>query len=176
MTHLIRISLMFGLMVWMLPLTATAGDRIPDVKFLPEGAPAADGNLDDLAWFEGLWIGEVFGGVVEHRVMAAHQGHMSGLVRIRAAETDDVSMYELSSFVQSGSGLHYLNRHFGADLVAYQQPDDVVDRPLVAMEDGIAYFDGITFAQTGPDTAIVVFVLTDDEGAQTQHIVNYKRQ
>lgn len=148
----------------------------PDIRFLTEGVTPPDASLDDLDWFVGLWEGEVFGGIVEHRVMAAHNGHMPGLVRIRAPETDAVSMYELSSFILNDGSLTYRNRHFGADLVAYQEPEDVVDRPLVAMEDGAAYFHGITFAQTGDDTSVVAFMLTDDAGAQTKHLVYYTRK
>jgi hypothetical protein len=148
----------------------------PDVRFLTEGKVSPEASLADMDWFVGLWEGEVFGGVVEHRVMAAHDGNMPGLVRIRAAETDIVSMYELSSFIETDGRVTYRNRHFGADLVAFQDPEDVVDRPLVAMTDGAAYFHGITFAKAGDDASVVAFILTDEAGEQTKHIVNYRRK
>lgn len=148
----------------------------PEVRFLAEDDTPPSAKLTDMNWFVGLWEGEVFGGTVEHRVMTAHKGHMPGLVRVRTAETDDVSMYELSSFIQTGETITYRNRHFGADLIAYQEPYDYVDRPLIAIEGDTAYFDGITFASTGENSAVVAFVLTDEAGVQTRHLVQYTRR
>ena len=155
---------------------AEAPPQIPDVLFAKENAQPAKASLSDLDWIVGLWEGEVFGGIVEHRIMAAHKGHMPGIVRLRAAETDDVSMYELSSFIQTDETITYRIRHFGADLVAFQEPNDFIDRPLIKFEDGIAYFDGITFAPIDETQAVVTFILDNENGESTQHVVHYTRR
>jgi hypothetical protein len=147
----------------------------PDVRFANMDKASPEASLEEMAWFEGLWVGTVFGGTVEHRVMAAHDGHMPGLVRLRSGETDAVFLYELSSFSQAGGTLTYRNRLFDPALETVGEGEAVTDRSLVAIEDGVAFFDGITFAPNGPDGAIVAFVLTDDEGRQTRHVVNYRR-
>ena len=147
-----------------------------DVLHADDSTQSPEASVSDMDWFVGLWVGEVFGGVVEHRVMKAHKGHMPGLVRLRSGDTDDVFLYELSSFIEVGNTITYRIRHFGADLVANQERAEFIDRPLIRMEDGNAYFDGITFARTGPDTAVVTFVLADDDGELSRHTVRYERR
>lgn len=105
--------------------------------------------------------------------MAPEGTQMPGLVRLYA--DGDTFVYELSAFIEVGRTLTYRNRHFGADLRAFQAAEDYVDRPLVDIRDGIAYFDGITFAPDGPDHAVVSFVLTADDGSQEKHVVHYDR-
>ena len=149
-----------------------SGADLTEVRF-SDGGAAPEASLEDIAWFEGLWRGEVFGDRVDHRVMAPEGTQMPGLVRLYA--DGDTSVYELSAFIEVGSTLTYRNRHFGADLRAFQAPDDYVDRPLVEIRDGIAWFDGITFASDGPDHAVVSFVLTAEDGSQEKHVVHYNR-
>jgi hypothetical protein len=145
---------------------------LTEVKF-SDGGAAPPARLEDIAWFEGLWRGQVFDDRVDHRVMAPEGTQMPGLVRLYAG--GDTSVYELSAFMEVGGTLTYRNRHFGADLRAFQAAEDYVDRPLVDIRDGIAYFDGITFAPDGPDRAVVSFVLTADDGSQQKHVVHYDR-
>jgi len=153
------------------PSEASSAD-LTEVKF-SDGSAAPAASLEDIAWFEGLWRGEVFGDRVDHRVMAPEGTQMPGLVRLYA--DGDTFVYELSAFIEVGRTLTYRNRHFGADLRAFQAAEDYVDRPLVDIRDGIAYFDGITFAPDGPDHAVVSFVLTADDGSQEKHVVHYDR-
>lgn len=148
---------------------------IPEVLFATDSEPPAQARLSDMDWFVGLWEGEVFGGIVEHRVMAPHKGHMPGIVRVRTAETDEVSMYELSSFIETGETITYRIRHFGADLIAFQPADEFIDRPLVAIKDDTLYFNGITFAKLDNDRAVVTFILEPDSETPTQHVVQYRR-
>lgn len=159
-------------------MTACSGvaaqDRnLSEVRFADADAPVPAVSLEDAAWFAGAWRGSVFGNTVEHRVEAPVAGQMPGIVTIYNA--DGVVMYELSSFMFVDGRLTYRNRHFGPDLTAWQEPEGYVDRPLVAAEEGILFFDGITFAANGPDAAVVTFVLTDEAGQQETHIVNYTR-
>ncbi|MGB3457451.1 MAG: DUF6265 family protein [Litorimonas sp.] len=147
-----------------------------EVRFAQTGQVPPQATLDGIAWFEGLWVGTVFGGPVEHRVMPPKNGHMPGLVRLTSGETGEVFLYELSSFSEVDGTLSYRNRLFGPDLGTAGEDEQVMDRTLVALEDGTAYFDGITFAPDGPDRALVAFVLPDGEGNPTRHVVSYSRR
>jgi hypothetical protein len=146
----------------------------PEVRFKIEGQHPPQASLRAVDWFVGAWQGEVFGGAVEHIVLPERAGQVPGLVRLW--NDSSLSAYELSSFLPVEGSLTYRNRHFGADLVAWQDRADYVDRPLVAIEGETLYFDGITFAPDGADKAVVAFVLTAEDGSRQKHVVRYKRQ
>jgi len=145
----------------------------PEVRFKAEGEAPPQASLRAVDWFVGAWQGEVFGGSVEHIVLPERANQIPGLVRLWNGE--GLSAYELSSFLPVDGSLTYRNRHFGADLVAWQDRTDYVDRPLVAIEGDTLYFDGITFAPNGTDKAVVAFVLTAEDGTQRKHVVHYTR-
>ncbi|MGB6231291.1 MAG: DUF6265 family protein [Litorimonas sp.] len=147
----------------------------PEVRFASADHVSPPATLEDMDWFEGYWTGTVFGGPVEHSVMPAHDDHMPGLVRLRSGETDAVFLYELSSFSEVDGSLTYRNRLFDPALETSGEDETVTDRSLIAVEDGVVYFDGITFASDGPDRAIVTFILMTPEGRSPQHVVRYER-
>lgn len=153
---------------------ARAADA-PEVRFAGTDHVPPRATLADIDWFEGDWTGTVFGGPVEHSVMPAHDGHMPGLVRLRSGETDAVFLYELSSFSEVDGSLTYRNRLFDPALETSGDDESVTNRVLIAVGDGIVYFDGITFASDGPDRAIVTFILPTPEGPSPQHVVRYER-
>jgi hypothetical protein len=152
---------------------ATEPEAHPEVRFRAEGKPAPAATLRALDWFVGSWRGHVFGGDVEHTVLPERAGQMPGLVRLWQDST--LSAYELSSFIPVDGSLTYRNRHFGGDLVAWQDRGNYVDRPLVAIEGQTLYFDGITFAREGADRAVVAFVLKNEDGSEQTHVVRYTR-
>ncbi|WP_141243920.1 DUF6265 family protein [Sphingomonas lenta] len=144
-----------------------------DVRFREPGRPQPQVSAADMAWFAGTWEGEVFGNAVEHVVLPARGGQMPGLVRIIG--DGQVSLYELSSFIERDGSITYRNRHFGRELDARQDRRDWVDRPLVARDGDTFYFDGITFAPDGASRAVVSFVLRDADGRSHKHVVRYRR-
>lgn len=147
-----------------------------EVRFLGEDSTSPTAKIEALSWAEGHWKSQRkkggFSGGGEHVILAAHDGQMPGLVRVFNKDNTNM-MYELSSFLEVDGTLTYRNRHFATDLVAWQEPEIYVDRRLVAIEGNTAYFHGITFVNRGPNKMGVSFVLTDDDGKQTQYNVDY---
>lgn len=160
-----------------LPLIlAAAGQEAPAppaVLTRTEATPLAPATIADAAWTEGLWQGSVFGGDVEHRILAPLGGQMPGVVRL--SQQGEVTFYEFSAFIARDGTLTYRNRHFDPALVAQQDRADFVDRPLLRRDGDTLYFDGITFARDGADAMTVVFELTGSTGERTRHVVRYRR-
>lgn len=147
-----------------------------EVVFLEADQDAPAAALSQISWMSGRWQSEAtptsFSGGGEHVILEARDGQMPGLVRVMTRE-GGYMLFELSSFMEVDGTLTYRNRHFAPDLVAWQPPEEFVDRRLVAIDDNAAYFDGITFVNRGPTEMGVAFVLTGDDGAQTKYTVDY---
>lgn len=149
-------------------------ERLTEVRFEVEGQDTPSVRLSELNWFVGAWRGSVFGLSVEHVVLDEVGEQLPGLVRLFNDET--VVLYELSSFVVEEGVLIYRNRLFDAGLSVQQSATgDMMSREVIAAEDGIVFFDGITFAPNGTDCALVSFVLPNAEGVSEKHTVIYTR-
>jgi len=147
-----------------------------EVKFLDPAKASPTASIDDLAWMAGRWQSDAtptsFSGDIEHVILDPRDGQMPGLVRVMERD-GGYMMFELSTFLEVDGTLTYRNRHFAPDLVAWQPPEDYVDRRLVEINPDAAYFHGITFLNTGPDEMGVAFVLTGDDGVQTKYTLDY---
>ncbi|MEM9838490.1 MAG: DUF6265 family protein [Pseudomonadota bacterium] len=146
-----------------------------DVRFSDDHSTAAPSSIELMAWFEGHWIGEVFGLKVEHIVLSASGDDMPGLVRLEGDE--GAVIYELSSFLIEDGQLIYRNRLFDPALDVSPGPDgDVMSRSFIAAEEDTVFFDGITFARQNETCSVVSFILAAQDGNPEKHIVRYTRK
>lgn len=150
-----------------------------EVRFLEDGMPSPTAKIEVLSWMEGRWQStpteKSFSGGGDHVIYGPRDGQMPGLVRVMNKDRKTVMMFELSSFLEVDGTLSYRNRHFAPDMVAWQAPEEYVDRRLVALEGNTAYFHGISFVNRGPNKMGVSFVLTDDTGKKSKHNVDYTK-
>lgn len=173
----LTLALLFSLLLPNTSNAETLHDPI-SIRFLDDGATSPNANIEALAWMKGSWQSqgalEGFSGDVEHVILGLRDGQMPGLVRVMKKD-DTLMMFEVSSFLEVDGTLSYRNRHFAPDLVAWQEPDDYVDRRLVAIEGNTFYFHGITFIKRGRQEMGLSFVLTDDDGKQSKYDVDYTK-
>jgi hypothetical protein len=126
------------------------------IRLLDQRRPPPPAKIADMAWIEGHWIGAMPEGPVEHVVLGAAFGHMPGFVR--AVSPQGVVFYEISVFVETGDSLAVRVKHFTPALAGWETQQGYIDRPLVARDGDLFYFDGITFQRTGPDGFTVYFL------------------
>ena len=138
------------------------------IRLHTQGQASPPATLADMAWIEGHWVGEMPDGPVEHVILGPDSGHLPGFVR--GVAPGNLFFYEITVFAEAGGSLSYRVKHFGKDLRGWEAQADHIDRPLVAREDGRFYFDGITFARTGPDSFTVYF-LNRPNGVETGTLV-----
>ncbi len=79
---------------------------------LPLRAQEGPTRLEDLAWMEGRWRGEAFGGTAEETWSAPKAGGMMGMFRL-IDEEGAVSLYEFFLIEQGTRGLELRFKHFG---------------------------------------------------------------
>jgi len=128
---------------------AFASDEI-EVRSLEEGAPPAEGRIEQLEWLAGYWVGEGLGGKAVEMVAPAHGGQIMAVFRHDNADGSP-HFYEFYTFAEVGNSLTLRIKHFTPDMIAWETKEEYVEFPLVAVEEDAVYFDGLTFALTGED-------------------------
>ena len=68
---------------------------------------------------------------------------MMGVFRL--VQGGKAGFYELMTFKEESGSLVFRLKHFNADLTGWEEKGETVDFQLVAIEEYVAFFDGITF-------------------------------
>jgi hypothetical protein len=143
-----------------LPTAALAEQKPTDVRALADGAASPIASIVSLSWLEGRWLGEGLGGKSEEVIAPALGGQMMGMFRQSSGE-GELQFYEFYAFAEHEGSLVLRLKHFNPDLTGWEEKDDRVLFPLVAIEGDAAYFDGITYRRTGDDTMTVAVNIGD---------------
>ena len=139
---------------------------------LMEGTAGPPARVTDFAWLEGHWQAEALGGTVDEIWSSPAAGTMVGMFRL--VKDDEVSFYEIFTITEEGSTALLRLKHFNADLTGWEEKNDTVDFPLVALEEGRASFDGLTYRRRGKDEMEVFLAMRTKDGVREVHFA-YKR-
>lgn len=88
---------------------------------------------------------------------------------------DGILFTELMSTAQAGITLEYRLKHFNADHTGWEEKNEVVRFPLVAVEPGAWYFDGLTIRREGEDGTIGAVRVEDPDGTSRELVFRYRR-
>ncbi len=115
----------------------------------------------------GRWNGSGLGGLSEEVIAPAVDGQMMGMFRHANSESK-VSFYEFYLFAEVEDTLVLRIKHFSSELKGWEEKDDYVEFPLVAIEENAVYFDGLTYAHSDEETLLSA-VRVDGQG-----IINFQ--
>lgn len=154
----------FGMAILVMCSCATAEPAAEQpVRVLSSSdAPAPDATIDDLAWLEGHWKGSGLGGISEEIMSPAAGGQIMGMFRQSKAD-GTLQFYEFYHFAEQDGSLILRIKHFNPDMTGWEDKDESVEFPLVALEETAAYFDGLTFALVAPGQ-LRAGVMVDGQG------------
>lgn len=124
-----------------------------------EGA-AAETPTHRLAWLEGDWVGEGFGGTVEEAWLAPRDGVMLGVFRHHAGGKPN--FYELMTITESGGELTMGLKHFHADLRGWEEKDESLVWPASDVGEDSIRFGPVLYELQDADT-LHVWVEVDDQ-------------
>lgn len=144
-----------------------------EVKTLGEAAPAK-AKVEDLAWLEGVWVGEGFGGYVEESISAPQAGQI--IAYFRLITDGKPQLFEIETITETDGSLIYRLKHFNADFSGWEEKDETVDFKLVAIEGKTAYFDGLTLSLRDDDTLVSGLLIGDSSGQTTVEELVYSRK
>ena len=83
---------------------------------------------------------------------------------MRGGKDEAIGFYEFLIISEVDSSLVLRLKHFHADLKGWEEKDDMVTFPLVGIEDGLAYFDGITFKRLGQNRLQIYLAQRKNDG------------
>lgn len=162
---------LFALMLAACVLAAPAAAQ--NTRQLDPGAASPPATLDIVAWLEGRWVGEGLGGVVEEAYSPPRNGVMLGHF---AAWTDTgARFYEIITFREEGGSVMLRLRHFHPDLKGWEEKDETVEFPLVAVEGDRLYFAGLTIERVGEDQARHYVLVGHRDGTAQEAEFTYRR-
>lgn len=140
---------------------------------LAAGATSPKASLDQIAWMEGHWKGEAFGGITEE-IWSPPLGE-SMMFSFKLVVEGKVNFYELGHIRQQNETLVFELKHFDTDLKGWEEKDEVQSFKLIKTDGDRAYFEGFTFEKVTADE-INIYGLIHQNGTEEEIKFNYKRQ
>ncbi|WP_273565322.1 DUF6265 family protein [Maribacter halichondriae] len=139
-----------------------------------EGSTSPKADLSQVAWMEGHWKGEAFGGITEEIWGPPLGGSMMFVFKL--VNEGKVSFYEIGHIRELDESLVFELKHFGGDLKGWEEKDEVQAFRLIKIEGNRAYFDGFTFENVSNDEINIYGLIGNEDGSSEEVTFNYKRQ
>ncbi|MCK0160938.1 DUF6265 family protein [Allomuricauda sp. F6463D] len=137
---------------------------------LPKGEASPKAELQDVAWIEGHWAGEAFGGIAEE-IWSAPMGNSMMFV-FRLVNDGKVSFYESGHIQQLDDSIILQLKHFDGDMKGWEEKDKTINFKLVQLEMDKVYFEGLTMEKVDDDQ-MNVHVLIEEEGNAEEILFAY---
>lgn len=137
------------------------------------GAIPPPARIADLAWLAGRWEGEGLTGKAVETYSPPLGGQMTG--HFIQARGDGIWFFEILSIAETNGSLEYRLKHFNADLTGWEEKAEVRRFPLVAMEPGRWFFDGLTIRRDGPDGMVGAVLVKHKDGREEEAVFRYRR-
>ena len=164
----------FACLALLLLTAAAAPAAAQQTRAALPGAAPPPARIADLAWLTGIWEGEGITGPAREVYLAPMGGQIAG--HFTQTRGDGIWFYELVTIVEEHGSLAYRLRHFNADLTGWEERDVVRSFPLVAVENGAWYFDGLTIRRDGEDGMVGAVMIAGRNGAQPHEAVFHYRR
>lgn len=129
-------------------------------------------TLSDIAWLNGHWRGEAFGGITEEIWSPPLGDSMMGSFKLVSG--GKTSFYEICQIVEENGTLAFRLKHFNGDLTGWEEKNDREEFPLVKVEKNAVYFDGFTIKRISANE-IHMYVVINDEGTLEEVEFKYFR-
>lgn len=157
----------------LLLLMITLSCKAQNTMALAEGASSPSAALNQIDWMAGHWKGEAFGGVTEEIWSPPLGGSM--MFSFKLVVDDEVNFYELGHIRQIGKTLIFELKHFGGNLIGWEEKEEVQSFKLIKIDGSRVYFEGFTFEKVS-DSEINIYGLIHQGDAEEEIKFNYKRQ
>ena len=138
-------------------------------------APAPPAKLTDVAWLEGYWAGEGFGGVADEAWMPARSGTMLGV--FRSLKPDGTpSFYEILAIEEVEGSLRLVIKHFNPDWVGWEEKDQALKLRLTRISATEAAFGGVVLKRDGEAGLVVEVTMRRKDGSSSTSVLKFKRK
>jgi hypothetical protein len=166
-----RATLWLALALAIMPQLALADET----RSAPAGHVPPAASVDSLDWLAGHWAGTGIGG---DPAFETYSPPVSGAIVGHFAQLDDQGAIAFSEYVhiaKEGESLAFRLKHFNPDLTGWESREEVVNFPLVALEDGAAYFDGLTLRREGETGLVTAVRIRGKDGSTGELVFRYQK-
>lgn len=141
---------------------------------LAEGEASPPATIEAMAWLAGVWGGSGLGGDNEEIWSAPRHGVMLGMYRM--LRDGAPVFYELLTLSEVDGSLELRLRHFHPDLRGWEERDESLAFPLVAVRDGRIWFEGMTFEPRGDEVTVWLAIEDRESGSVREETFSYRRK
>lgn len=164
-------ALILSLVLGALAPVLARSEEAPRMTIDLDGDPAP-ATLDDVAWLEGRWTGTGLGGQADEVWMRTGNA-FAGV--FTATADDQVRFHEIMTVIEEAGSLVMILRHFGPDLVAWEDKETTMRFPLVRVDETGAHFSGLSYRREGEDALRIHVVVDRSEDAVHELEFVYRR-
>lgn len=129
-------------------------------------------SLSEVAWIQGHWRGEAFGGITEEIWSPPLGDSMMGSFKL--VTNGKTTFYEICQITSEEGSLILRLKHFNNDLTGWEEKNEREEFRLVKIEKDAAYFDGFTVKRIS-DNEIRMYVVISDDGSNNEVEFKYYR-
>ncbi|MCA9106963.1 MAG: hypothetical protein KDA83_16195 [Planctomycetales bacterium] len=141
---------------------------------LGENEPG-QGSLEAMSWLEGHWVGSGLGGEVEEVWSSPRDGQMMGMFRF--LRDGKVAFYELLTLSERDGGIELRVKHFGPDLVGWEEKDDSVQFRWIGQAEGRRDFHGLSFRPSADGQELTIYLaLKQSDGSYQEGSFELRRK
>jgi hypothetical protein len=155
-------------------LLLIAPAKAAETRSAPEGHVPPPATVAQLGWLAGIWTGEGIGGA---KATEAYSPPGAGSLAGHFVQEDGaggVRFFEIMQIAEVDGSLVYRLKHFTDKLVGWEEKDKFVTFPLVAIEEGAVFFDGLTLRREG-DTLVSAVLVKQRDGSVEEYVFRYRR-
>lgn len=166
-----KATLRLALALAIMPQVAIADET----RSAPAGHVPPAASIDSLRWLTGHWAGT---GIDGDPAFETYSPPVAGTIVGHFAQLDAHGAIAFSEYVhiaQEGESLAFRLKHFNPDLTGWESREEVVSFPLVALEEGAAYFDGLTLRREGGVGLVTAVRIRGKDGSTRELIFRYEK-
>lgn len=141
---------------------------------LEEGEASPAASIDVMAWLAGVWGVSGLDSDSEEIWSAPRNGVMMGMYRM--LRNGRPVLYEFLTLAEIDGSLVLRFKHFHPDMRGWEDRDEFVAFPLVAVQDGRIYFEGMTFEPRGHEVAVYIVFENHETGSVREEVFRYRRK
>ena len=173
MANFIRLTFFLSLIVFTFALKAHPDEVLSNTETLAPGASSAPASIGDVKWISGYWQGDIWGGQFEEIWSQPSAGSM--MASFKFIQDNQVRFYELMAISEHKGSLILRLKHFGRDLIGWEEKDQSMDFKLVRFTKTSAYFEGYTYNLVNQNE-MHVYVVIDNDGEKQETKFVFKRR
>lgn len=119
-------------------------------------------QLSELAWLTEYWTGEGLGGTCDEVWMPQMDNAMQGIFRYSKDGKVVFTEYMIIE-QQLDSNISLKLKHFGENLVPWEENDKWITFELIKIEGTTAYFNGLTYSRKKDELTIKLILIEGEE-------------